>query len=149
MCYRVVFLLDGAKTLFLMKKKKSFNPSPLIQDGMCFGLTNGLWLLLLLFDASSGPSLVKMSLWIQKCPPWEMQKLLLLQLFLHLSPERRRPMPRAGRTPGVCNLPGGTLSHLLSLVGHRSAITGVTSQGERRTRSTPISFSGDRLQGAW
>lgn len=56
-----------------MEKKLVFNPSPLIQDGMCFGLTNGLQLLLLLFAASSGPSLVKMSLWIQKRPMWEMQ----------------------------------------------------------------------------
>lgn len=54
---------------------------------MCFGLTNGPRLLRLLFDASSGPSLVKMSLWVQKRPPWEMQELLSLQIVLHLSPE--------------------------------------------------------------
>lgn len=114
---------------------------------MCFGLTNGLKLLLL-FDTSSGPSLVKMSLWIQKRPLWEMQELLSLQLFLHLSPEWRRLTPRAGRAPGVRPSPGGALSHLLALVGHRRTITGVTSQGERRTRSTSVSFSGDRLQGA-
>lgn len=54
---------------------------------MCFGLTNGLRLLLLLLDASSGPSLVKMSLWFENRPLWELQELLSIRLFLHLSPE--------------------------------------------------------------
>lgn len=54
---------------------------------MRFGLTNGLRLLLLLFDASSGPSLVKISLWFENRPLWELQELLSLQFFLHLSPE--------------------------------------------------------------
>lgn len=53
-----------------------------------------------------------------------------------------------GGAPGLCPSPGGALSHLLALVGHGSTITGVTSQGERRTRSTSVSLSGDGLQGA-
>lgn len=140
------------------------NSSPVIQEGICFGVSIGQQILP--FPASYPilhlhklDSITKsISLSVVKIGPL-FQKVLHRNLsclrstmwvcfFFNSSPELTGLMFSPGMVPAVRPLPGCGFSHLLALVGHWSAVAGVTRQGERGTGSTPVRLPRDRLQGA-